>query len=161
MPAGVQKAMFEGPVLGQVVPAIILLLPAIVAKPAYDFGGERFRIQRSDPEPFVFRSFRRELIPSIMILRERFFGTHDPDGLRIVGRKRQAFGVPELYLIMLASALFGHLAIGGTAGEQPDGGLIQVGKILFQTDDQIPAHLLGQLEAGACAYRASSKRISK
>ena len=84
-PAGVQKAVFEGPVLSQIVPAVILLLPAIVTKPAYHCRGKGLRIERRNPEPFVFRGFRRKFAPAVAILCKRLFRAHDADGLRVIG----------------------------------------------------------------------------
>jgi hypothetical protein len=51
--------------------------------------------------------------------------------------------------------------IGGTAGKEPNGGLIQFALVLLQADDDIPPDLIGQLSTGAWAYSASSSRMSK
>ena len=47
--AGVQKPVFEGPVFGEIHPAVILLLPAAVPELANGSGGEDLRVQRGDP----------------------------------------------------------------------------------------------------------------
>src|SRR5258708_4699090 len=57
VPAGVQKTMLEGPVLSQVVPAVVLLFPAVMTEPAHESGGKCLRIQRGNPEPFVLGGF--------------------------------------------------------------------------------------------------------
>src|SRR5580704_8189892 len=66
--AGVQETVFEGPVLRQVVPAVILQLPAVMAQPAHHDRGKIFGIQRRDPEPFMFGGFRRKFAPAVVIL---------------------------------------------------------------------------------------------
>ena len=53
VPAGVEKAMFESPVLSQIIPAVVLLLPAVMAEPAHQGGGRGLCLQRGNPEPFV------------------------------------------------------------------------------------------------------------
>ncbi len=146
MPAGVQKTVFEGPVLSQIVPAVVLLLPAVMTQLAYQGGGKSFRIERRDPEPFMFGGFGREFAPAVVILRKRLFGSHDPYGLGIIDGEGQAFGIPELYLITLAAAPLSQLAIGGPVREQPDSGLIPFAMILFQADDQVPAEFLSQFK---------------
>lgn len=88
MPTSVQKAMFEGPVLRQIVPAVVLLFPAVMAEPAHQRGGKGLRIERSDPEPFVLRGFRFKLAASIMILRELLLRSYDPYGLRVIDGER-------------------------------------------------------------------------
>ncbi len=92
--AGVEKAVFESPVLRQVVPAVVLLLPALVAERAYRCRGKHFGIERGDPEPFMFGGCRREFSPAVMILCQRLFGTYDANRERIVHGKRQSIGIP-------------------------------------------------------------------
>src|SRR5678816_960656 len=65
MPAGVEKAMLEGPVLSQIVPAVVLLFPAAMAEPAYQRGGKGLLIQSRNPEPFVLGGFRLKLAPAV------------------------------------------------------------------------------------------------
>ena len=65
MPAGVNKAVFESPVLSEVVPAVILLLSALVAERAHHCRGKHFGIERVDPQPFMFAGFRREFSAAI------------------------------------------------------------------------------------------------
>src|SRR5450755_2704077 len=58
---GVEEAVFEGPVLGQIVPAVILLFPAVMAKSSYQRGGKGWSVQGSDPEPFMLGRFGLKL----------------------------------------------------------------------------------------------------
>ena len=59
---GVEKTMLESPILSQIVPPVVLLLPAEVTQPAHQHGGEGFGITQSGiPEPFVFSGFRFQL----------------------------------------------------------------------------------------------------
>src|SRR6266853_786858 len=81
-----------------------------------------------------------------MVLRELFFGPHDPDRLRVIGGERESRRVPDLELILFAIVPLGAAAIGGTAGKQPNGGLIQFALVLLQTDDEIPSNSIGQLK---------------
>src|SRR5450759_37615 len=88
VPAGVQKTMLEGPVLRQIVPAVVLLFPAVMTEPAHQSGGKCLRIQGSDPEPFVLGGFWLKFATAVMILRKLLFGPHDPNGLRVIGGER-------------------------------------------------------------------------
>src|SRR5579864_272696 len=84
VPAGVEKAMFEGPVLSQIVPAVVLLLPAAMAQPAHQLGRKGLSIQSRNPEPFVFRRFGLKLSPAVMVLGELLFGPHHSYGHGVV-----------------------------------------------------------------------------
>ena len=88
VPAGVQKAMFEGPVLSQIVPAVVLQFPAVMAEPTHQRGGKGMGIQSRNPEPFVLGRFGLQLAPTVMVLRELLFGPHDPYRLRVIGGER-------------------------------------------------------------------------
>src|SRR6266487_1057457 len=88
VPASVEKAMLEGPVLSQIVPTVVLLFPAAMAEPAYQRGGKGLLIQSRNPEPFVLGRFRLKLAPAVMVLCELLFGPHDPYGLRVLGGER-------------------------------------------------------------------------
>jgi hypothetical protein len=81
-----------------------------------------------------------------MVLRELLFGPHDAYRLRVIGGERESLRVPELELILFAIVLLRAAAIGGAAGKQPHGGLIQLALVLLQADDQIPSDAIGQLE---------------
>ena len=55
MLAGVQKAMFQSPVLSEIIPAVVLQNPTIMAEPAHLGSGKGFEVERGDPEPFLRR----------------------------------------------------------------------------------------------------------
>jgi len=57
-----QIAMFEGPVLSQVVPTVILF-PSVMTQSAYQSGGNALPVERRDTEPFMFGGFSREFLP--------------------------------------------------------------------------------------------------
>ena len=59
--AGVQKAMLESPVLGEIIPPVVLLFPARMAESAHEPGGKGLRAQGGRPEPFLSRGFRLPL----------------------------------------------------------------------------------------------------
>lgn len=88
VPASVQKAMLEGPVLCQIIPAVVFLFPAVMPEPTDQLGGKSLRVQGSNPEPFVVGGLGLKLAPSVMILRELLFGPYDPYGLGMIGGKR-------------------------------------------------------------------------
>ena len=88
MPGSVEKTMLERPVLGQVVPAIVFLFPAVMAELTDQLCGECLRVQRGNPEPFVVGGLGLELAPAIVILCNRLFGSDDADRPRVIGRKR-------------------------------------------------------------------------
>jgi len=85
MATGVQKTMLQGPVLGQIVPPIVFLLPALMAQLTYQGGREGLRHQRANPEPFVIGSFGLKLAASVVILSQLLLGTYDPYGLGVIG----------------------------------------------------------------------------
>ena len=88
MPAGVEKAMLESPVLSQIVPTVVLLFPAAMAELAYQRGGKGLLIQSRNPEPFVLGRFRLKLAAAVMVLCQLLFGSHDPYRLRMIGGER-------------------------------------------------------------------------
>ena len=49
---------------------------------------------------------------------------HDPYRLGVIGGKRESLRIPKLELIVFALVLLGTTVIGGSAGKQPNGGLI-------------------------------------
>src|SRR5213076_694455 len=53
MAAGMQVTMLEGPVLGEIHPAVVLILPAVMAEATDDRSGKGLGGQIGDPEPFV------------------------------------------------------------------------------------------------------------
>lgn len=115
VPAGVQKAVFESPVLGQIIPAIVLQLPAVMTQAANLGRGESQGIERRDPQPFVRSLFLLELTSAVMLLRDHFFGADHAHQARILPRERQTRGVPELGLVAVAAALLGAGCVGRPA----------------------------------------------
>ena len=97
-----QKAVLEGPMLGQIHPAVVLIFPAVVAHAADDQRGEGLGLQGGYPEPLVSCGFRLEAALAVMILGEGLFGSDHPDGLGVILRERQSRRVPELDLVSLA-----------------------------------------------------------
>src|SRR6266568_473385 len=81
-----------------------------------------------------------------MVLRELFFGPHDPYRLRVIGGEWESLRIPELELILFAIVPLRAAAIGGSAGKKANGGLVQFTLILLQADDEIPSDAVGQLE---------------
>jgi hypothetical protein len=55
-----------------------------MTEPAYQGRGESLRIERRDPEPFMFGGFGGEFALAVMILRKGLLGAHDPNCLRII-----------------------------------------------------------------------------
>ena len=68
--AGVQKALLEGPRLGEIHPTVVLIFAAVVAEAADEWGGEGLGVQGGHPEPFVSGGLRLELALAVMILGE-------------------------------------------------------------------------------------------
>jgi hypothetical protein len=70
VPAGVQKAVLEGPVLREIVPPVVLQFPTVMTESADLVGGKCLRVQGGNPEPFVGGGFGLELTLTVMILGE-------------------------------------------------------------------------------------------
>jgi len=60
VPASVEKSVFESPMLGQIHPAVVLILPAAVPQLADDPSGKGLLGQGGDPEPFVVGGMRSQ-----------------------------------------------------------------------------------------------------
>src|SRR6266571_2083889 len=67
--AGVQKTVFEGPVLRQMIPAIVLQEPSIMTQAAHFDSGKRLGIEGGDPKPFMRGLFRFLLTLAVMVHR--------------------------------------------------------------------------------------------
>ena len=100
--AGMQEVVLESPVLGEVIPTVVFLLPAVMSEAADKRGRKGALVQGGEPQPFVLGSARLQFSLTIMILREGFLGTQDADQLWVVNREGKSFGIPELDLIGLA-----------------------------------------------------------
>ena len=114
--ASVQKVMFEGPVLGEIIPTVVLLFPAVVAGAAHLESGEGLGVvQGREPNPLVVGGFRLEFSLAVVILGEGLLGADHPDGSGVVVGERQSggLGVPELEIIGFAVPLLGGGEVGG------------------------------------------------
>src|ERR1700738_4958932 len=101
--------MFESPVLGQIHPAVVLILPAAVPELADDRSGKGLLGQSGDPEPFVISGMRSQLSLAITLAVKHLFGSHHPHRFRVIDREWQPFGIPELNPVCLMVALFGEV----------------------------------------------------
>ena len=79
MPTGVEKTMFECPVLRKIVPSLVLQNPPIVPELAHLGTGKCFGIERGDPKPFVRGLLGLQRAFAVMIFSQGFFGTQDTD----------------------------------------------------------------------------------
>src|ERR1041384_8359905 len=70
MAAGVEETMLEGPVFGQIHPAVVLIFPAAVPELANDGGGEDLLGQRGEPKPFMIGGVRDPLSPAVALTFE-------------------------------------------------------------------------------------------
>jgi len=95
MSAGVQKAMLKRPMLSEIVPAVVLQNPTIMAEPAHHRSGKGLGVERGDPEPFVRSLLGLKLAFAVMVFGEGFFRTGDTDQAWVGAGERQAFGIPE------------------------------------------------------------------
>ena len=84
------------------------------------------------------------LAPAVMIFGDHLFGAHHPDRLGEVLGKRKVGLTPKLDLPFLAWLPFGKALIGFSFREQCQSVPIEVAVFLFQRNDQIPTHVLGQ-----------------
>ena len=104
--ASMQEVMLESPVLGEVIPTVVFLLPAVMSEAADQRGGKCALVQGGKPQPFVLRVAGLQFSLTVVILREGFLGTQDADQLWVVNGKGKPFGIPELDLIGLAFVWF-------------------------------------------------------
>ena len=129
------KIVFECPVLRQVHPAVVFLFPAVVTQAADLGSGKHAGLQRGSPHPFLFGGMGRQFSLTITVARELLFGAHDPNRAGMIDEERESLGIPELDLVSLAFLLLREMGVGRAGGEQADRGLVQIGAVLFQTDD--------------------------
>ena len=126
MPAGVQKSVFEGPVFGQIHPAVVLVLPAIVAEVAHGGGGKDLPVERGDPKPFMIGGIGGQFPLPIVVSLQHLLGANDSHRLGVLGGERQAFAIPDLDLVGLMVPPLGVGGIGRSAGEQAGRGCLTV-----------------------------------
>jgi len=79
--------MLAGPVLREIIPAVVLQFPTIMTQSAHLDGGKCLWLQGGDPEPFVGSGLGLELALPVMILGDRLFRSNNPYGLRVVPRE--------------------------------------------------------------------------
>ena len=125
MLAGMEESVLERPVLGEIVPPVVFVLPAVMAKRAHLRSGESAAIQRGDPKPFLESGFGHQFPAPVMVLCNLLFGPNHSHRLRVILAKRQVARLPELDLVAATIALFGEAGIGGPLAKQPHGVLIQ------------------------------------
>ena len=58
----------ESPILGEVVPPVVLLFPAVVAQTPNHLWREGLRVQRGDPQPFMVSGLGFELAAAVIIM---------------------------------------------------------------------------------------------
>ena len=100
--AGMQEVMLESPVLGEVIPTVVFLLPAVMSEAADKRSGKCALVQSGEPQPFVLGGAGLQFPLTVMILREGFLSTQDADQFWVVNGEGKSFGIPELNLISLA-----------------------------------------------------------
>ena len=105
MATGVEEAVLESPVLGEVHPAVVLVFPTVVPQAA-DQGRGKNRTQGGQPKPFVGGCFPLLLIAPVMSFRRLLPGADDPQRLRMISAERESELFPETNLIGLARLRF-------------------------------------------------------
>lgn len=91
MVAGMQKAVLERPVFGQVHPAVVLLLPSAVPQLTNHGSGKSLLGQSGDPKPFVIGGMRAVFSLTVALALQYLFGAHHPHRIGMVDGEWQAF----------------------------------------------------------------------
>ena len=146
-----QKSVLERPVLREIVPSIVFVLPAVMAKtnalstlaPADLWGGKDFGVQRGNPHPLVSGGLGNQLPAAVMILCDFFLGPDHCHRLRIIFSELEIARFPNnalstlapLDLIVAAVALFAEADVGWALAEQAHGVPIQIAPFLFEGND--------------------------
>lgn len=146
MPAGMKKPVLEGPVLSQIIPTVVFILPVRVPELAKRSGGDVLLLQGGDPDPLLGGGFGLELSVSIMALSHPLLGAEHAHGLRIAGTERQSLFVPEIHWGALTRLGYLQGGVGRARPKKPQGILIQIPIFWFQGDDQVPSPLAGPLQ---------------
>jgi len=81
--AGVEETVLQGPVSGEIHPAVVLVFPAVVPQAADDGRGEG-RTQGGYPNPFVGSRLRLLLMAAVMSFSHFLSGADDPQRLRMI-----------------------------------------------------------------------------
>lgn len=92
---GMEKPMLGGPILGQITPAVVFVLPAVVSESAHLFGGDRLEVYGSDPEPFVLGGFGHQFAFAVMILSDLLLRPEHLHRFGVAFAKEQPLGLPE------------------------------------------------------------------
>ena len=143
---GMQESMFQGPILGEIVPAVVLHFPTGMAQATNLGSGEGGGRQGADPKPFLGGGLRLGPAPSIMSLGHLLLGADYPHGLRMMLGKRQSLLLSETHFVGLALLLFAEGLIGLSRLKQAQGILVEIAVLLFQGNHHVPLQLLGQLQ---------------
>src|SRR5208337_517865 len=101
-----QESMFQGPILGEVVPAVVFHFPTGMAQATNQGSGEGGGRQGADPKPFMGGGLRLRPAPPVMSLGHLLLGADHPHGLRMILGKRQSLLLPETHLVGLALLVF-------------------------------------------------------
>ncbi len=124
--ASVQESMLEGPMLGEVHPTVVLLLPAAVPQLVNDPGGKGLLRERGDPKPLLISGLQSAFPLAVAVALQHLFGAHHPHRSRMVDGKRQAFGIPKLDLVGPMVALLGEGQVWRPLRKQAHRRLIQI-----------------------------------
>ena len=153
---GVEEALLEGPVFGQIHPAVVLVLPAVVAEAADDRSGEGLGGQRGDPEPLVIGLLPGQFSPPIAVALQHLFGADHPHRRRVVEGQGQGFGIPsipKLDVVGLGIALLRPAEVRGAMREQTYRRLRPIAAVLFEADNRLPASPLQEIKDGALCVK--------
>src|ERR1039458_7821758 len=155
MLAGMQKAMLERPILGQIVPAVVFVFPASMPQRPNLLARKGARVQGSDPHPGVLCSLGKSLLAAPVIRGDIFFGADHPHGLRVILAEGDSLGLPELHLIQPPVMPLFKLQAGRPSLKQPHGALVEVAPLLLAGDHDVPSRSVELAEARASERRAS------
>jgi hypothetical protein len=93
--AGVQESVLESPVLGEVVPAVVFVFPAVVSQTADQRGGKCLGIQGGDSHPLVIGGLGLETALTTMLLGDPFPRVHHARGSGMIVGEWQATRMPK------------------------------------------------------------------
>ena len=162
--ASVEETMLEGPMFGEIHPAVVLIFPAVVPEAADDRRGKGLGGQSGDPKPFLMGLLRGQFSPPIAVALQHLFGADHADRLRVVEGQGQGFGIPgipKLDAVGFVIALLRQADVRWAMRKQTYRGLIQIAGILFEADDGLPAGLLQEIEDGALRVKGVQKEDVK
>src|SRR5213593_4271486 len=82
--ASMEEAMLERPVFGEIHPAIVFLLPAVVSEAADERSGKGRSGQGGDPKPFMVGRVGGRYSFPIAVSRQHLLGAEHPHRLGVV-----------------------------------------------------------------------------